>query len=695
MNRIFRVAGWMVLGTLGAGALGAIALHRGEPLNATWFVVAAVCCYLVAYRLYSAFVAAKILALDDTRATPCERHDDGRDFVPTNKWVLFGHHFAAIAGPGPLVGPTLAAQFGYLPGTLWLIAGAAFAGCVQDFVILFCSIRRDGKSIGQMAREEVSERGGFIAQLAVLAIMTILLAVIGLVVVNALKSSPWATFTLAMTIPIALLLGLYLRFVRPGRVLEASIMGVALVLFVVVAGQWVADSPSWSRVFTLSGVALAFAIIAYGFAASALPVWLLLAPRDYLSAFIKAGAIFSLAAGILFVRPQVLMPPLTRFIDGTGPVFAGKIFPFCFITIACGAISGFHSLISSGTTPKMILRESHARFIGYGAMLLESFVGVMAMVAACAMPPGVYFAINSPPSIVGSTPEAVSATMSGWGYTLAPQTMPALAHSVGELTLYNRAGGAPSLAVGMAQIFSSTIGGERLLSIWYHFAIMFEALFILTVLDAGTRVGRFMVQDLGGRFWKPFGRTGWMPGVLVSSAIIVALWGYFLYQGVVDPLGGINSLWPLFGISNQLLAAVALVVATTILMKMGRLRWICVTLLPMAWLVTITMIASYQKIFDVNPRIGFLAYAKALAAQVAAGKIPAEKIAETQRLIFNQRLDAAVTGVLAAMILVLIVEALVDWYAILSRRKESVLHESPYVATRWAADFSGAAHGDD
>jgi carbon starvation protein len=695
MNRIFRVAGWMVLGTLGAGALGAIALHRGEPLNATWFVVAAVCCYLVAYRLYSAFVAAKILALDDTRATPCERHDDGRDFVPTNKWVLFGHHFAAIAGPGPLVGPTLAAQFGYLPGTLWLIAGAAFAGCVQDFVILFCSIRRDGKSIGQMAREEVSERGGFIAQLAVLAIMTILLAVIGLVVVNALKSSPWATFTLAMTIPIALLLGLYLRFVRPGRVLEASVMGVALVLFVVVAGQWVADSPSWSRVFTLSGVALAFAIIAYGFAASALPVWLLLAPRDYLSAFIKAGAIFSLAAGILFVRPQVLMPPLTRFIDGTGPVFAGKIFPFCFITIACGAISGFHSLISSGTTPKMILRESHARFIGYGAMLLESFVGVMAMVAACAMPPGVYFAINSPPSIVGSTPEAVSATMSGWGYTLAPQTMPALAHSVGELTLYNRAGGAPSLAVGMAQIFSSTIGGERLLSIWYHFAIMFEALFILTVLDAGTRVGRFMVQDLGGRFWKPFGRTGWMPGVLVSSAIIVALWGYFLYQGVVDPLGGINSLWPLFGISNQLLAAVALVVATTILMKMGRLRWIWVTLLPMTWLVTVTMTASYQKIFDVNPRIGFLAYAKALAAQVAAGKIPAEKIAETQRLIFNQRLDAAVTGVLAAMILVLIVEALVDWYAILSRQKESVLHESPYVATRWAADFSGAAHGDD
>jgi len=695
MKRVFAIVVWAAVALLGAGAFGKIAFDRGESLNATWFVVAAVCCYLVAYRLYSAFVAAKVLALDDTRATPAECHDDGRDFVPTNKWVLFGHHFAAIAGPGPLVGPTLAAQFGYLPGTLWLIAGAAFAGCVQDFVILFCSIRRDGKSLGQMAREEVSERGGFIAQLAVLAIITILLAVIGLVVVNALKSSPWATFTLAMTIPIALLLGLYLRFVRPGRVLEASIMGVALVLFVVVAGQWVADSPSWSRVFTLSGVALAFALIAYGFAASALPVWLLLAPRDYLSAFIKAGAIFSLAVGILFVRPQILMPPLTRFVDGTGPVFAGKIFPFCFITIACGAISGFHSLISSGTTPKMILRESHARFIGYGAMLLESFVGVMAMVAACAMPPGVYFAINSPPSIVGNTGEAAASTISAWGYPLQAQTMTDLAHKVGELTLWNRAGGAPSLAVGMAQIFSSTIGGDRLLSIWYHFAIMFEALFILTVLDAGTRVGRFMVQDLGGRVWKPFGRTGWMPGVLISSAVIVALWGYFLYQGVVDPLGGINSLWPLFGISNQLLAAVALVVATTILMKMGRMRWIWVTLLPMAWLVIITMTASYQKIFDSNPRIGFLANANGIAAQIAAGKIPAGKIAEMQRLIFNQRLDAAVTAILACMILVLIVEALAQWYSILSHRQEPVLHESPYIATRWAADYSVAAHGDD
>jgi carbon starvation protein len=582
-----------------------------------------------------------------------------------------------------------------LPGTLWLIAGAIFAGCVQDFVILFFSIRRNGKSLGEMAREEVSKRGGFIAQIAVLAIMVILLGVIALVIVNALKSSPWATFTLAMTIPIAMLIGLYLRFVRPGRVMEASVMGVALVLFVVVAGQWVAESPSWAHAFTLSGVALAFALIAYGFAASALPVWLLLAPRDYLSAFIKAGAIFSLAAGILLVRPDILMPPLTKFIDGNGPVFAGKIFPFCFITIACGAISGFHSLISSGTTPKMILRESQSRFIGYGAMLMESFVGVMAMVAACAMTPGVYFAINSPSSIVGSTADAAAKTISGWGYTLSATTMNDLAKAVGETTLLNRAGGAPSLAVGMAQIFSNTIGGPRLLSIWYHFAIMFEALFILTVLDAGTRVGRFMIQELGGRVWKPFGRTSWVPGMLVSSALIVGMWGYFLYQGVIDPLGGINSLWPLFGIANQLLACVALVVATTILIKMQRLRWLWVTVLPMIWLVTVTMTASYQKIFSANPRLGFLSFARSLAAQIAAGKIPAAKLVETQLNIFNQRLDAAVTAALALMILVLIVEAVVQWYLLLTKRKFATLHEAPYVATAWGANFSGAAHGDD
>jgi carbon starvation protein len=689
MKRLLTAGVWIAIAIGSAIALGKIALYRGEAISATWFVVAAICCYLVAYRLYSAFISAKLLALDDTRATPAERLDDGRDFVPTNKWVLFGHHFAAIAGPGPLVGPTLAAQFGYLPGTLWLIAGCAFAGCVQDFIILFCSIRRNGKTLGEMARDEVSKRGGFIAQLAVLAIMVILLGVVALVIVNALKSSPWATFTLAMTIPIALLLGLYLRYFRPGRVLEASLIGVALVLFAVVAGQWVAEAPSWAHVFTLSGVALAFTLMAYGFAASALPVWLLLAPRDYLSAFIKAGAIFSLAAGILIVRPEVHMPALTKFVDGTGPVFAGKIFPFCFITIACGAISGFHSLIASGTTPKMIQREGHARFIGYGAMLLESFVGIMAMVAACAMPPGVYFAINSPPGVVGATPQIATATISSWGYPVDAATMAVLAHAVGEQTLMNRTGGAPSLAVGMAQIFSSTIGGERLLSIWYHFAIMFEALFILTVLDAGTRVGRFMVQELGSRVWKPFGRTSWLPGVLISSALIVGAWGYFLYQGVIDPLGGINSLWPLFGISNQLLAAVALVVATTILLKMGRFRWIWVTLAPMAWLVTITMTASWQKIFHPNPRIGFVSAANAMAAQIASGKVPAEKIVETQRLIFNQRLDAVVTAILAAMILVLLAEAVIQWAALLSKRREPVLHETPYVASAWTAELEG------
>src|SRR5580698_5810074 len=498
-----------------------------------------------------------------------------------------------------------------------------------------------------------------------------------------------------MTIPIALLMGIYLRYIRPGRVLEASFGGVALVMLAVVSGQWVNDSTAWSSAFTLSGPALALAIIAYGYAASALPVWLLLAPRDYLSAFIKVGAIAALAIGVIFVRPTLEMPALTRFVDGNGPVFAGKIFPFCFITIACGAISGFHALISSGTTPKMILRESHARMIGYGAMLMESFVGVMAMIAACALQPGVYFAINSPAGIVGKTTDAAAATIRSWGFTLDPQTMSVLAQRVGEHTLLDRTGGAPSLAVGMAQIFSGTIGGERLLSIWYHFAIMFEALFILTVLDAGTRVGRFMIQELGGRVWKPFGRSGWMPGILLSSAIIVGLWGYFLYQGVVDPLGGINSLWPLFGISNQLLAAVALVVATTILLKMKRTKWIWVTMAPMAWIVIITMTASYQKLFDPNPRIGFLSYVNVLTAQLAAGKIPAAKIAETQRVIFNQRMDAVVTAVLATMVVVLIIEALIQWYKLLSRRTQPTLHEAPYVVTRWAPGFTGVAHGDD
>jgi carbon starvation protein len=682
MNKVLSVLFWTALALLGAGALSAIAFARDEPVNGVWFVVAATCTYLVAYRFYSAFIAARVLGLDDSRATPAERLEDGHDFVPTNKWIVLGHHFAAIAGPGPLVGPTLAAQFGYLPGTLWLIVGAALGGGVQDFVVLFFSLRRNGKSIGQMARDEVSRRGGLIAQVSVLAIMIILLAVVALVVVNALKASPWGTFTLAATIPIAMLMGFYLRFWRPGRVLEASAIGFALIVWAVVAGQWVAESPAWSRVFSLSGPALAAAIIVYGYAASALPVWLLLAPRDYLSALIKVGAIVGLAAGILLVRPTIHMPTLTPFVDGSGPVFAGTIFPFCFITIACGAISGFHALISSGTTPKLLTREGDARLVGYGSMLMESFVGVMAMVAACALQPGVYFAINSPAGIVGQTTEAAAATISGWGYAVDPHTLDELARRVGEHTLLNRTGGAPSLAVGMAQIFSGTIGGDRLLSIWYHFAIMFEALFILTVLDAGTRVGRFMVQDLLGHVYPPLGRTSWYPGILVTSALIVGAWGYFLYQGILDPLGGINSLWPLFGIANQLLASVALVVATTILIKMGRRRYVWVTLLPMAWLVTVTMTASYQKVLHPDPRIGFLAQARGLSEQIASGKLPAAKLAVTERLVFNNWLDAGVTVLFAGLILLLLAEALFEWYRILSGRKPSVLHESPYVARR-------------
>jgi carbon starvation protein len=684
MKKFSTIALWTAISLLGAAGLAVIAFERKEPINGIWFVLAAAGVYLVSYRFYSAFVAARVLTLDNSRATPAERLEDGRDFVPTNKWVVMGHHFAAIAGPGPLVGPTLAAQFGYLPGTLWLLAGSVLGGCVQDFVILFCSIRRNGKSLGQMAREEVNARGGMIALLAVLAIMIILLAVISLVVVNALKDSPWGTFTLALTIPIAMLMGLYMRFWRPGRVLEASLIGFALVLFAVIAGQWVAASPAWSRAFTLTGPALAIAIIIYGFAASALPVWLLLAPRDYLSAFIKIGVMFALAAGILLVRPTIHMPALTRFVDGTGPVFAGKIFPFCFITIACGAVSGFHALISSGTTPKLLLREGHARLVGYGAMLMESFVGIMAMVAACALTPGVYFAINSPAGIVGSTAEAAAATISSWGFAVDATTMHALAQQVGEKTLLNRTGGAPSLAVGMAQIFSTWVGGQRLLAIWYHFAIMFEALFILTVLDAGTRVGRFMVQELLGHVWKPLGRTSWYPSILFTSALIVGAWGFFLYQGVLDPLGGINSLWPLFGISNQLLGTVALVVATTILIKMGRLRWLWVTLVPAVWLVIVTMTASYQKIFHTDPRIGFLSAASELSRQIAAGTIAPDRVAFTERLIFNNRLDAAVTAVLAVMVLVLLFEAFAEWFRILSGRKQAVLQETPYVATRWA-----------
>jgi carbon starvation protein len=676
---------WVFVALVGALAMGMIAAARGEPINAVWLVAAAGCIYALGYRFYSRFVAYRVLELNDRRATPAERMEDGRDFVLTNKWVAFGHHFAAIAGPGPLVGPILAAQFGYLPGTLWIVIGGVLGGAVQDFVTLFSSLRRDGKSLGQMAKEEISKLGGFAALFAVLSILIILLAAVALVVVNALKSSPWGFFTIAMIMPIALLMGVYLRFLRPGRVRETSVWGFALVMAAVVGGRYVAESRFLAPLFTFSAPMLAWMIIGFGFAASVLPVWLLLAPRDYLATFIKLGTVLALAGGILAARPTLLLPPLTRFTDGTGPIFAGKIFPFCFITIACGAISGFHSLISSGTTPKLLSKESHARMVGYGSMLMESFVAVMAMVAASVLQPGVYFAVNSPAGVVGTLPGQAVATITSWGFPVTQQDMALLASKVGELTLFNRTGGAPSLAVGMAQIFSRVLGGPEVMGIWYHFAIMFEALFILTILDAGTRVGRFLFQYLLGHFWKPLGRADWYPGVLLTSALIAGAWGYFLYQGILDPLGGINSLWPLFGISNQLLATIALCVCTTVLIKMGRWRFTWVTLVPLGWLVAVTMTASYQKIFSDNPRVGFLEHARNLAEQLATGAIPAPAIAETHRLIFNDRLDAVVTGMFASLALLILLESCRQWWLYGLRRKEPVLNEAPMQLSRLPA----------
>jgi carbon starvation protein len=678
-----RVGAWILVSIAGASAVGGIALHRGESINAMWFVVAAICVYLIGYRFYSGWIASRVLALDATRATPAERLDNGRDFVPTHRSIVFGHHFAAIAGAGPLVGPTLAAQFGYLPGTLWLLVGAVLAGCVQDMLVLFCSTRRDGRSLAHLAREQLGRFGATAATIATLAIMIILMAVLALVVVKAMAHSAWSTSTVFATIPIAILVGVYLRVLRPGRVLEATILGVGLMLLAVVAGGWVDQHPTLHAWFDLDDLSLAWFVIGYGFVAAILPVWLLLAPRDYLSTFIKLGVVFLLAFAIVVLQPEIRMPALTRFIDGTGPIFSGELFPFLFITLACGAISGFHSLVSSGTTPKLIARETDVRMVGYGSMALESFVAIMALIAACVLDPGVYFAINTAAGAVGADPATATATITAWGFPVDAATMRELAESMGEQTLFGRTGGAPSLAVGMAHIFGSTFG-EGLFAVWYHFAIMFEAIFILTVLDAGTRVGRFIMQDALGAIWEPLGRTSWYPSAWLSSILVVAGWGYFLYIGVIDPNGGINILWPLFGLSNQMLAAIALAVVTAIFVKTGRLRYAWVPGLPLAWLVTVTSVAAWQKIFSDDVKIGFFAAAQDLADKLAAGALPPDRAAVAPQLIFNQQLDGWLAAFFLIVVWTIVIDMLRGCWLHLSGKRVASSTETPYVATQLA-----------
>jgi carbon starvation protein len=656
-NNLMKNLVWILVALIGAGAVGGIALNRGESINALWFITAALCVYAIAYRFYAAWLATKVLLVNETRATPAELLDNGRDFIPTNKWIVFGHHFAAIAGPGPLVGPTLAAQFGYLPGTLWILFGAVLGGCVQDMVTLFFSVRRNGRSLGQMARDEIGPIGGAAALVGTFVIMIILIAVLGLVVVNAMKHSPWATSTVAATIPIAMIVGLYMRHIRVGQVLEASMLGVALLLLAVVSGGWIDHDPELRVFFDHEGLTLAWWVMAYGFAAAIMPVWLLLAPRDYLSTFMKLGTIILLTVAILMLNPQIKMPALTQFIDGTGPIFGGTLFPFVFITIACGAISGFHALISSGTTPKLLTNERDIRMIGYGGMLLESFVAIMAMIAATVLDPGVFFAINSPAGVVGKEAADAVAMISSWGFHVTVEQMNTLASDMGEASLFARTGGAPSLAVGMASIFGSLFG-KGLLAMWYHFAIMFEAIFILTTLDAGTRVGRFMLQDMLGNIWPKMAQTSWWPSVLISSALVVAGWGYFLYIGVIDPNGGVNILWPLFGIANQMLAAIALCVGTGILVKSGKLRFAWVTGLPLLWLIVITSTAAWEKITSTDIRVGFFAAANDLAAKLAAGTLPPEKAAVAPQLIFNQHLDAWLTMFFVVLLWVVVLDML-------------------------------------
>jgi carbon starvation protein len=677
MNRIL----WLIVSVVGAAAWGVIALHRGETINAAWLVLAAVGTYLVGYRFYGRFLARRVLGVEPSRATPAERLNNGRDFVPTTRYVLFGHHFAAIAGAGPLVGPVLAMQFGWLPGTLWIVFGVVLGGAVQDFVILFGSMRRNGKSLGQMAKEEIGPLTGMLAMVAILAIMIILLAVLALVVVNALKDSPWGVFSILCTIPIAIGMGFWMKVIRPGKTIEATVGGVILLLAALVGGRYVAESATLAPLFTHGGVTIAWGMMIYGFLASVMPVWMLLCPRDYLSTFMKIGTIVLLALGILWVRPDLQMPALTRFIDGTGPVFAGKLFPFAFITIACGAISGFHALVASGTTPKMIRREDDAQLIGYGSMLMESFVAIMALAAAAALDPGIYFAINAPLAALGGTVESAALQIREWGFVVTPEQINGLAASVGETSLLGRVGGAPSLAVGMASIFSGVFG-QHLMGLWYHFAIMFEALFILTTLDTGSRVGRFMLQELLGHLWKPLGRTSWYPSTLLASALIVAAWGWFLIQGVTDPLGGINSLWPLFGISNQLLAAVALCVGTTLIIKAGKARYAWVTLLPLVWLLVVTLTAGWQKVFAADPRLGFLSHARLIAERIATG---VQDPSTGARMIFNDRLDAALAGIFMVTVLLLVVASAREWMLVVRGRKPAVTRESPFVESAYVA----------
>ncbi|HEX7156468.1 MAG TPA: carbon starvation CstA family protein [Burkholderiaceae bacterium] len=652
-GRLQSKLGWIAIAVLGAVALGVVALNRGETISAAWLVTAALCVYFIAFRFYALFIANNVLGVDPTRQTPAYRHNDGLDYVPTNRYVLYGHHFAAIAGAGPLVGPVLAAQMGYLPGTIWILAGVVFAGAVQDMTVLFLSTRRDGRSLGDIVRSEMGPVAGGVALVGVLLIMIILLAVLALVVVKALIGSPWGTFTVFCTIPIALIMGVYSRLIRVGRIAEMSAIGVVLLLLALVFGKNVAEDPQLAALFDLRGETLAIAIIGYGFVASVLPVWLLLAPRDYLSTFLKIGTIALLAVGILLVHPDLKMPALTKFIDGTGPVWSGTLFPFLFITIACGSVSGFHALISSGTTPKMIENEGQVRFIGYGAMLTESFVAIMALIAASILEPGVYFAMNSPAGVIGTTAAQAAQTISQWGFTVTPDTLTQIAQDVGEKTLLSRAGGAPTLAVGMASILSGMFGGKALMALWYHFAILFEALFILTTVDAGTRVARFMIQDLVGSVVPSFRRTESWGNNLVGSGIAVLAWGYFLYQGVIDPLGGINTLWPLFGISNQMLAGIALIMCTVVLFKMKRERVAWVTIVPAVWLLVCTLTAGLQKVFDATPAIGFLAHATKFGDAVAAGKIlaPAKTMEQMNRIVFNDYVDATLAALFVLVVI--------------------------------------------